>query len=490
MNEQSLAMSYLLCFGILFLSSSCINDQSSKKYEDTVDIPVNQEMNAELTSPPYVPTPIGRRMAKKLIVDMEIQERKGQLSDGVTYIYWTFGGTVPGSFIRTRVGDEVEFHLKNHPQNKLAHNIDLHSVNGPGGGAVSSLVAPGHETVFSFKVLNPGLYVYHCATAPVGMHIANGMYGLILVEPDGGLEPVDREFYIMQGDFYTKGDYGEPGLQPFDMKKAIEEDADYVVFNGHVGAMVGENALEANVGETIRLFVGNAGPNLVSSFHVIGEIMDKVYVEGGSMVNENVQTTLIPAGGAAIIEFRINAPGEYLMVDHSVFRAFNKGALAQIEAKGEKSDRVYKGKIQEGIYAPEGGAIQEMPLSYKDQQEIQSSKPAEVLTKEQKIELGKNIFSSTCFACHQAAGQGVPGAFPPLANSDYLNADVNRAIEIVLRGKTGEITVNGKKYNSVMTAQLLSNKDIANVLTYVYNNWGNNGTEVTEEMVKKVREKK
>lgn len=483
-------MSYLLCLGVLFLFSSCINDQSSKKYEDAVDIPVNQEMNAELTSPPYVPTPIGRRMAKKLIVDMEIQERKGQLSDGVTYIYWTFGGTVPGSFIRTRVGDEIEFHLKNHPQNKLAHNIDLHSVNGPGGGAVSSLVAPGHETVFSFKVLNPGLYVYHCATAPVGMHIANGMYGLILVEPDGGLETVDREFYIMQGDFYTKGDYGEPGLQPFDMKKAIEEDADYVVFNGHVGAMVGENALEANVGETIRLFVGNAGPNLVSSFHVIGEIMDKVYVEGGSMINENVQTTLIPAGGAAIIEFKINAPGEYLMVDHSVFRAFNKGALAQIEAKGEKSDRVYKGKIQEGIYAPEGGAIQEMPLSYKDLQEIESSKPAEVLTKEQKVELGKNIYSSTCFACHQASGQGVPGAFPPLASSDYLNADVNRAIEIVLRGKTGEITVNGKKYNSVMTAQLLSNKDIANVLTYVYNSWGNNGTEVTEEMVKKVREKK
>ncbi|MCB0466134.1 MAG: nitrite reductase, copper-containing [Aequorivita sp.] len=486
--KKNIVPRILLVLGTAIFLSGCVNDQSKKKYNDTVDIPVNQEMTAELTSPPYVPTPIGKRMAKKLIVDMEIQERKGQLSDGVSYMYWTFGGTVPGSFIRTRVGDEIEFHLKNHPQNKLAHNIDLHAVNGPGGGAVSSLVAPGHETVFSFKVLNPGLYVYHCATAPVGMHIANGMYGLILVEPEGGLEPVDKEFYVMQGDFYTKGNYGDPGLQPFDMQKAINEDPDYVVFNGHVGSMVGDNALQVKVGETIRLFVGNAGPSLVSSFHIIGEIMDKVHVEGGSLVNKNVQTTLIPAGGATIIELKINAPGEYLMVDHSIFRAFNKGALAVIDAKGEKNDKVYKGKIQEGIYQPEGGAIQEMPLSNNEKEK--SSEQAEILTKEQKIELGKNIFGSTCIACHQASGQGVPGAFPPLAKSDFLNADANRAIDIVMRGKTGEITVNGKKYNSVMTAQTLSNKDIANVLTYVYNSWGNNGTEVTEEMVKKVREKK
>ena len=319
------------------------------------------------------------------------------------------------------------------------------------------------------------------------MHIANGMYGLILVEPEGGLKPVDKEFYIMQGDFYTKGDFGDPGLQPFDMKKAIEEDADYVVFNGHVGSMVGEKALHVEVGENVRLFVGNAGPNLVSSFHVIGEIFDRVYVEGGSLINENVQTTLIPAGGSAIVEFKVNAPGEYLLVDHSVFRAFNKGALAQIEATGDKNERVYKGKIQEGIYAPEGGAIQRMPIN---EAKVAASKPPEDLSKKQKIELGKNIYSRTCFACHQSAGQGIPNAFPPLAKADYLNADVNRAIDIVMHGKTGEITVNGKKYNSVMTAQGLSDREIANVLTYVYNSWGNNGTEVTEAMVSSVRSKK
>ena len=470
------------------LLSSCVNTQSDKEYEDPVDIPVHKEMQAELTAPPHVPMPIGNRLAKKLIVDMEILELEAEMVSGVSYMYWTFDGTVPGSFIRTRVGDEVEFHLKNHPDNKLAHNIDLHAVNGPGGGAESSLVAPGHETVFSFKVLNPGIYVYHCATAPVGMHIANGMYGLILVEPEGGLDPVDKEFYIMQGDFYTKGEYGEPGLQAFDMQKAIKEDADYVVFNGHVGAMLGENALDVNVGETIRLFVGNAGPNLVSSFHIIGEIFDRVSVEGGSLINENVQTTLIAAGGATMIELKLNAPGEYLLVDHSVFRAFNKGAIAVIDAKGPKNDRVFKGKIQEGIYLPEGPIIQKMPVVGGG--EPVSSEPAVALTKEERMDSGKNIFTRTCVACHQGAGQGVPDVFPPLAKSDYLNADVDRAIGTILHGLSGEITVNGTKYNNVMPSQGLTDTQTANVLTYIYNNWGNNETVVTEEMVQKVRTKK
>ncbi len=473
----------LLALGATAVLSSCVNTQSDKTYENAVDIPVNQEMIAETTPPPFVPTPVGNRLAKKLIVDMEIQELEMEMTNGTSYLYWTFDGTVPGSFIRTRVGDEVEFHLKNHPDNKLAHNIDLHAVNGPGGGAESSLIAPGHQTVFAFKTLNPGIYVYHCATAPVGMHIANGMYGLILVEPEGGLPPVDKEFYIMQGDFYTQGSYGEPGLQPFDMQKAIDEHADYVVFNGHVGALLGENALEVEVGETIRLFMGNAGPNLVSSFHVIGEIFDRVLVEGGSLVNENVQTTLIPAGGATIIEFKVNAPGEYVMVDHSVFRAFNKGALGVINATGPENERVFKGRIQEGVYQPEGSIIQKMP---KDD-DLAAAEPVKALTKDEKMEMGKNIYTRTCVACHQGAGQGVPDVFPPLAKSDYLNDDVDRSIKAVIHGLSGEITVNGKKYNNVMPGQMLDDAQTASVLTYIYNNWGNNGTEVTEEMVRNVR---
>src|SRR5690606_10153528 len=281
------------------------------------------------------------------------------------------------------------------------------------------------------------------------------------------------------GEFYTKGKNGERGLQPFDMQKAVDEHADYVVFNGKVNALTGDNALTAQVGETVRLYVGNAGPNLVSSFHVIGEIMDKVYVEGGDLINNNVQTTLIPAGGAAIVEFKVDVPGSLVIVDHSVFRAFNKGALANINVEGEENKTVFAGEIKEGIYLPEGPGIQTMP----ETGEVPESEiPAK--SKAEKMEFGKNIYMQTCFACHQGEGQGIANAFPPLAKSDYLNADVNRAIDIVLNGLSGEITVNGKKYNSVMTAQSLSDEEVANVLTYVYNSWGNSGADVTPAMVK------
>ena len=417
--------------GSLIALTSCVNDQSQKTYENAVDIPVNREMQAELTAPPNVPIPIGKRMAKKLIVDMEILELEGEISDGVSYMYWTFDGTVPGSFIRTRIGDEIEFHLKNHPQNQLAHNIDLHAVNGPGGGAESSFVAPGHEKVFSFKVLNPGLYVYHCATAPVGMHVANGMYGLVLVEPAGGLPPVDREYYIMQGDFYTEGVTNEKGFQAFDVQKAIDEEPEYVVFNGKVGAITGEDAISAEVGETVRLYVGNGGPNLVSSFHVIGEVFDKVYIEGGDKVNNNIGTTLIPAGGAAIVEMEVEAQGEYVLVDHSLFRAFNKGALGILKVEGEENEDVFGGQIALEDYNPGTSAQEVGNIAKVDTVDIAE------LTFEEKLKHGQTIYTQACLACHQATGSGIPNAFPPLAGSDFLNEDVKRAIEIVKHGLSG-----------------------------------------------------
>jgi nitrite reductase (NO-forming) len=475
-NQKSKLIAFALFIALALFSC---NKEKEKRSADQVK--AVGEMQAELTSPPMVPRSVGSRKAMKLIVNMEILEQEGEMVDGVKYVYWTFGGSVPGSFIRTRVGDEVEFHLKNHPDNKLPHNIDLHAVTGEGGGAASSLVAPGHEKVFNFKTLNPGLYVYHCATAPVGMHIANGMYGLILVEPEGGLPPVDKEYYVMQGDFYTKGSYGEQGLQPFDMTKAVEEDADYVVFNGKVGGIAGDNSLTAKVGETVRIYMGNGGPNLVSSFHVIGEIFDKVHIEGGDMINENVQTTLIPSGGAAIVEFKVDVPGTFIIVDHSIFRAFNKGALGMLKVEGEENKKIYSGTTQEGIYLPEGGAIQNMPKGEK----VAVSTVAKTVP--EQIKAGKEIYGRTCFACHQAEGQGIPTVFPPLAKSDYLNADTKRAIDGVLHGKTGEITVNGKKYNNIMTSQNLSDDEVASVLTYVYNSWGNKKTVITPAMVKAQR---
>ncbi|MEN2402881.1 copper-containing nitrite reductase [Flavobacterium sp. MC2016-06] len=478
-KKIAITMKAFLCSILtVFLLASCKKGEESSNYSE---IKTEGTMDAELTAPPMVPKPIGNRGAMKLKVNMEIKEQEGTMTDGVKYTYWTFGGSVPGSFIRTRVGDEVEFHLKNHPDNKLPHNIDLHAVTGPGGGATSSLVAPGHEKVFNFKVINPGLYVYHCATAPVGMHIANGMYGLILVEPAGGLPPVDREYYVMQGDFYTQGEYGAKGLQPFDMNKAIKETPDYVVFNGKVGSLTNGNELTAKVGETVRLFVGNGGPNLVSSFHVIGEIFDNVHVEGGALVNKNVQTTLIPAGGSSIVDFKVETPGNFIIVDHSIFRAFNKGALGILKVEGAENKSIYSGTIQEGIYLPEGGTIQKMPNNTTAKEVTPNRTFAE------KIKIGKQTFGTTCFACHQSEGQGIPNAFPPLAKSDYLNADTNRAIKTILHGLSGEITVNGKKFNNIMPSQNLSDDEIANVMTYIYSSWGNNKTEVTPQMVKAQR---
>ncbi|HUG42439.1 MAG TPA: copper-containing nitrite reductase [Longimicrobiales bacterium] len=322
---------------------------------------VRGEEAALLTAPPFVPPPVTRSHSTRVVVDLEMVEKAVQLANGVEYTAWTFGGTVPGSFIRVREGDLVEFHLKNHPDNDMPHNIDLHAVTGPGGGAKATLTTPGNETVFEFRALNPGLYVYHCATAPVGIHVANGMYGMILVEPKAGLVPVDREYYVMQGEFYTKGKFLEQGHQPFDMEKALSENPDYVVFNGAVGSLTGERALKAEVGETVRLFVGNGGPNLVSSFHVIGEIFDNVYREGGTAVSHNVQTTLIPAGGSAITEFRVDVPGELVLVDHSIFRAFNKGALGILEVSGEKNLAVFSGQLSNRPYDATAPAAPALP---------------------------------------------------------------------------------------------------------------------------------
>lgn len=322
------------------------SDASGKADNSAIDMKVSGETETQAKiNPPMVPAPIGDRAAKKVVVNLEATEEEGVLADGVTYKFWTFNSTVPGTFIRIRVGDEVELHLKNASNSVMPHNIDLHAVNGPGGGAEATNVAPGKEAIFNFKALNPGLFVYHCAAAPVPLHIANGMYGLILVEPEGGLPKVDREYYIMQGEFYTKGKTDEKGLQEFDQDKGLDEKPTYVVFNGKKNALMGPDALEAKVGETVRFFVGNGGPNLVSSFHVIGEIFDRVYVEGGTTINKNIQTTVIPAGGAAMVEFKVEEPGNYILVDHSIFRAFNKGAIGTLKVTGEKNPKVYH-KVQ------------------------------------------------------------------------------------------------------------------------------------------------
>lgn len=448
--------------------------------------PQGQPVDAVLTQPPLVPPATGRKAPAKVIVKLDVIEKEMPISEGVTYTFWTFGGTVPGSFIRVRQGDTVEFHLRNMPESKMPHNIDLHGVTGPGGGAASSFTAPGHSSRFTFKALNAGLYVYHCATAPVGMHVANGMYGLILVEPPEGLPPVDREYYVMQGDFYTAGKYREKGLQAFDMEKAIEEHPTYVLFNGSEGALTGDKALTAKTGETVRLYVGNGGPNLVSSFHVIGEIFDKVWFEGGTRFQENVQTTLIPSGGAAMMDFRLEVPGSYVLVDHSIFRAFNKGALAILKADGADDKAIYSGKEVDYVYL--GDRAQ--PNMQAVATAAASAKVGE-LTVDEQIKAGQALFAGTCSTCHQPNGEGLEGVFPPLAGSSYIKADAKAVPRVILHGLQGPVSVNGKDYNSVMPPMTqLTDDEVANISTYVLNSWGNPGGKVTKAEAAQIRQAK
>ena len=292
--------------------------------------------------PADIPSPVDRKASEEINVEIEAKEVIGEMAPGIFFNYWTYNGQVPGPFIRARAGDKINLTLKNHPSSLHHHSIDLHAVNGPGGGATVTMVEPGQSKTFSFKALNPGLYVYHCAHPNVATHMAHGMYGLILIEPEEGLSEVDKEFYVMQGEFYSAGNLGKKGLQVFDAKKMIDGQPEYIVFNGKTQALNGK--MEVNVGEKVRLYVGNGGVNLVSSFHVIGEIFDNVYPEAaiGSEPHHNVQTTIIPAGGAGIVEFKVDVPGKYILVDHALAR-LDRGAWGIMTAEGPENKEIFDG---------------------------------------------------------------------------------------------------------------------------------------------------
>jgi nitrite reductase (NO-forming) len=298
-------------------------------------------------NPNDIPQPLTYTEAHVVDIELTAKEVIGEMADGVTFNYWTFDGTVPGPFIRVREGDTVRLTLHNDPSSLHHHSIDLHAVTGPGGGAAATMVAPGESKTITFKALNPGIFIYHCAHPNVANHMAHGMYGLILVEPTEGLAPVDKEFYVVQGEFYSSGKLGRKGLQLFDPQAMLDGDAQYIVFNGRTGALA--DNMQASVGEKVRMYVGNGGVNLISSFHVIGEIFDRVYREGDlvSPPAQSVQTTLIPAGGAAAVEFTVDYPGNYILVDHALSR-LDRGAWGVLKVDGPADPTIFDGKIESG----------------------------------------------------------------------------------------------------------------------------------------------
>lgn len=288
---------------------------------------------------------VGKRAPRHVVVDLVTTEVEGKLGEGSSYRYWTFNNTVPGPFIRVRVNDTVTVNMKNAIESTHIHSVDFHAVTGPGGGAAVTQAPPGQTKSFTFKALQAGLYVYHCATPMVAQHITNGMYGMILVEPEGGLAPVDREFYIMQGELYTAERHGSSGRHEFSLQKMLDEKPEHMMFNGNMMALTKTHKLEANVGETVRMFFGVGGPNLTSSFHVIGEIFDRVYDQASltSPPLTNVQTTLVPPGGATMVEFKVDYPGNYLIVDHALARA-EKGLAGILVVKGKADPAIFNTK--------------------------------------------------------------------------------------------------------------------------------------------------
>lgn len=301
-------------------------------------LPVDQPNVAR--DPSIVPPPITRTEPTTVEINLTVKEVVSELADGATYGFWTFDGTVPGPMLRVMEGDTVKLTLSNPADSSITHNIDLHAVNGPGGGANVTNVAPGETKTFTFQALNTGAFVYHCAFAPPYYHIAQGMYGGIVVEPKGGLPKVDREFYVMQGEWYTLGQIGDKGNQEYSNDKALAEQPEYFTFNGRTDALTKLFPLKANVGESVRLFFGVGGPNVGSNFHIIGEIFDKVYSGAAETFVKNEETWYVPPGSVSTFEFKLDEPGQYLLVDHALYRVA-KGAAGILMAEGAWDDKIY-----------------------------------------------------------------------------------------------------------------------------------------------------
>lgn len=339
---RKIIMSSLLAAGVMAAVSSTVWAEEMHMHHHGAASGTPEAPLDIVRDPSDLPPPVAGDGPRTVKVGLQTTEVTGKLADGASYHYWTFNGKVPGPFIRVRVNDTVEVSLSNNADSNEIHSVDLHAVLGPGGGAVATSAAPGQTKGFTFKAMRPGLYVYHCATPMVARHITNGMYGMILVEPQGGLPKVDREFYVMQGEVYTSEPLGTKGFLTESQDKLMAEKPEFVVFNGSATALK-DKPLKSRVGETIRIFFGDGGPNLTSSFHVIGGIFDKAYPLGslGMDTLPDVQTVGVPAGGSAIVEMTLAEPGRYVLVDHALSRV-ERGAAGLLDVEGPADDSIYK----------------------------------------------------------------------------------------------------------------------------------------------------
>lgn len=268
---------------------------------------------------------------------LETKEYEAEIAPGITYPFLSFNGGVPGPAIVVCLGDWVEVTLKNPADSKHAHNIDFHAATGELGGGAVSIVGPGIQTTFRFQTVKEGVFLYHCAIAPIAFHVTSGMYGAIVFLPIDGLPDVDKQFYLMEGDFHTEPSPDDPAKHVYSTERTANENPSYVVTNGKVGALTGDNALKVNVGEKVRFYYGQA--NLYSWPHIIGGHLDVVYGSGSFHPDSNreygVETTIVPGGSVIAFEYTFKYPGVYLLVNHELIKATEKGQAVQIRVEGE-----------------------------------------------------------------------------------------------------------------------------------------------------------
>ncbi|MEC0127596.1 multicopper oxidase domain-containing protein [Paenibacillus pabuli] len=281
---------------------------------------------ASISHPPV--DPIIRREGSKVYIEMTAQVTDIEISAGVIYNAWTFNGTAPGPVLRVTEGDTLIFTLKN-KDTRMHHSMDFHAVHAsPSSKFVD--VMPGEKGTFTYDTSSPGVFMYHCGTKPVLAHIANGMYGMIIVEPKAGYpsdQLIDREYTLVQSEWYKEHDY----------EAFLNGEPDYVVFNGNDYGLK-ESPLLAKVGDIVRIYVSNAGPNEVSSFHVVGTIMDRVYIDGNPRnIQYGMQTVMLPASGGAVVEFTVTEEGDYPIVTHQ-FNHVAKGASAVLRVTKDGLD--------------------------------------------------------------------------------------------------------------------------------------------------------
>ena len=392
-------------------------------------------------------------------IQLDVVDRVIDLAPGVRFSAWTFGGRVPGPVVHARVGDRIRFSMTNRSDETvpgapsfampMMHSMDFHAAMVSPQDKYRS-IAPGQTIAFEFQLNYPGVFMYHCGTPMILEHIASGMYGMLVVEPRGGYPTrVDRQYAVVQSEFYTKLDPdgrkvdGQP-LYVLDTQKVRTKESTYTVFNGVYNGMV-DHPLVATPGERVRLFVLNVGPSNTSSFHVVGAIFDRVWIDGNPDNQfRGMQTVLLPSAGSAIVEFRVPEKGQYIMVDHHFANA-SQGAIGIVDATGSTAEG------SAGIEHHNIPAVATMP-----------SDP--------DTAKGKLQFESKCLVCH-TLGQG-PKIGPDLKDVARRRPDVwlthwLESPETMLL--TDETAKDLRKHFTLpMPNQSLSAEDIRQLIKYFH----------------------